>query len=83
MEAGGQRLHYAAKVDAAAGVVTVGPLAVEASHPFNSAGPDNMVAIRTNFYQRPLVVQGAGAGGDVTATGVLSDILRCANQPKL
>ena len=39
-----------------------------------------MVAITTNFYPRPLVVQGAGAGGDVTATGVLADILECANQ---
>jgi homoserine dehydrogenase len=39
-----------------------------------------MVSITTNFYTRPLVVQGAGAGGDVTATGVLADILRCAYQ---
>jgi homoserine dehydrogenase len=42
-----------------------------------------MVAITTNFYTRPLVVQGAGAGGDVTATGILADILQCANQPVL
>ena len=78
-EAGG-RLHYAAKVDVSQNKVTVGPLACEASHPFNNAGPDNMVAITTNFYTRPLVVQGAGAGGDVTATGVLADILQCAYQ---
>mmetsp|Transcript_10173 Transcript_10173/g.21321 ORF Transcript_10173/g.21321 Transcript_10173/m.21321 type:complete len:141 (-) Transcript_10173:75-497(-) len=79
-EAGG-RLHYAAKVDVAANKVEVGLLSCDASHPFNNAGPDNMVAITTNFYTRPLVVQGAGAGGDVTATGVLGDILQCANQP--
>ena len=81
VEADGGRLHYAAKVDVKAKKVEVGLLSCEASHPFNNAGPDNMVAITTNFYTRPLVVQGAGAGGDVTATGVLADILKCANQP--
>lgn len=74
----GCRLHYAAKVDVVAGKVGVGLLACEASHPFNNAGPDNLVAITTNYYTRPLVVQGAGAGGDVTATGVLADVLQCA-----
>ena len=74
----GSRLHYAASVDVENKTVTVGPMAVDASHPFNSAGPDNLVAITTNFYNpRPLVVQGAGAGGDVTATGVLADIMQC------
>ena len=80
VESKGGRLHYAAKVDVANKSVTVGPLACDAAHPFNNAGPDNMVAITTNFYARPLVVQGAGAGGDVTATGVLADILDCACQ---
>lgn len=78
----GRRLHYAAKVDVTAQKVTVGPMAVDANHPFNAAGPDNLVAITTNFYNpRPLVIQGAGAGGDVTATGVLADILACAHSP--
>jgi len=76
-ETPGSRLHYAAKVDVENKLVSVGPMACEASHPFNSAGPDNLIAITTNFYTRPLVVQGAGAGGDVTATGVLTDILLC------
>ena len=80
-EAKGERLHYAASVDVQGGTVTVGLLGVTAAHPFNNAGPDNMVAFSTNFYERPLVIQGAGAGGDVTATGVLADVLRCANQP--
>ena len=78
----GNRLHYAAKVDLMAkdpkNRVVVGPVVCEASHPFNSAGMDNLVAVTTNFYSpRPLVVQGAGAGGDVTATGILADILSC------
>jgi homoserine dehydrogenase len=77
-ETEGSRLHYAANVDVGGSQVTVGPMACEASHPFNAAGPDNLIAIHTNFYSpRPLVIQGAGAGGDVTATGVLGDILSC------
>jgi homoserine dehydrogenase len=77
-ETPGSKLHYAAKVDVQAKKVTVGPMACDAAHPFNSAGPDNLIAITTDFYNpRPLVVQGAGAGGDVTATGVLADILLC------
>jgi aspartokinase/homoserine dehydrogenase 1 len=83
VEAAGGRLHYAAKVNVKENKVEVGLLSCDASHPFNNAGPDNMVAITTNFYTRPLVVQGAGAGGDVTATGILADILQCANQPVL
>jgi homoserine dehydrogenase len=81
VEATGNRLHYAAKVNVKENKVEVGLLPCEPSHPFNNAGSDNMIAITTNFYTRPLVVQGAGAGGDVTATGVLADILQCANQP--
>ena len=79
VEASGERLHYAAKVDVAAGTVEVGPQACNAEHPFNHAGGDNMVSITTNFYAKPLVVQGAGAGGDVTASGVLTDVLRIAD----
>lgn len=79
-ESTGGRLHYAAKVDAVQKKIKVGLLACDAAHPFNNAGPDNLVAITTNYYTRPLVVQGAGAGGDVTATGVLADILQCAYQ---
>lgn len=80
VEAAGGRLHYAAAVDVTTNTVTVGLQSCPASHPFNNAGPDNMVAITTNYYTRPLVIQGAGAGGHVTATGVLADILACAYQ---
>lgn len=74
----GRRLHYAAKIDVAKKEITVGPFAAVAGHPFNNAGPDNLVSITTNFYNpRPLVIQGPGAGGDVTATGVLVDVLQC------
>ncbi len=47
-------------------------------HPFaGTQGSDNIIAFTTQRYSRtPLVVQGPGAGADVTATGVFSDILK-------
>ena len=48
------------------------------THPIASAaGSDNVIAFTTKRYSRtPLVVQGPGAGADVTAMGVFSDILK-------
>jgi aspartokinase/homoserine dehydrogenase 1 len=49
-----------------------------ATHPVASAkGSDNVIAFTTRRYRKtPLVVQGPGAGADVTAMGVFSDILK-------
>ena len=41
-------------------------------------GTDNVVNVRTRFYDRPLVVSGPGAGPLVTAAGVFGDLLRLA-----
>ncbi|HBY99384.1 MAG TPA: homoserine dehydrogenase [Chloroflexi bacterium] len=42
-------------------------------------GPDNLVAFHTDRYSRtPLVIQGAGAGAEVTASAILADILALA-----
>ncbi len=51
---------------------------IPATHPFASTkGSDNILAFTTHRYsQTPLVVQGPGAGADVTAMGVFSDILK-------
>ncbi len=48
------------------------------SHPFaRIKGSDNIIIFTTKRYSRtPLVVQGPGAGADVTAMGVFSDILK-------
>ncbi|KAH7098378.1 aspartate kinase homoserine dehydrogenase [Auriculariales sp. MPI-PUGE-AT-0066] len=51
------------------------------THPFATAlgGSDNILAFHTSRYAaRPLLVQGAGAGADVTAMGVLADVLKIA-----
>ncbi len=47
-------------------------------HPFaTTTGSDNVIAFTTRRYAKtPLVIQGAGAGADVTAMGVFSDILK-------
>ena len=46
------------------------------THPFASLkGSDNIIAFTTKRYPNPLIVQGAGAGAQVTAAGIFSDIL--------
>ena len=43
-------------------------------------GKDNIVLIKTDRYdEQPLIIKGAGAGADVTASGVFADILRTIN----
>ncbi len=54
---------------------------IERSHPlYNLEGKDNIVLFTTRRYpEQPLVVKGAGAGADVTASGIFGDIMRIAN----
>ena len=58
----------------------VGLQALPPEHPFcQLQGSDNVVMLQTDRYaDRPLIVQGAGAGADVTAMGVFADIMRFA-----
>ena len=43
------------------------------------SGPDNIVVFQTERYrEHPLVIRGPGAGADVTAAGVLGDVLKTA-----
>ncbi|CAK9170864.1 unnamed protein product [Ilex paraguariensis] len=50
-------------------------------HPFAQlSGSDNIIAFTTERYKKqPLIVRGPGAGAEVTAGGVFSDILRLAS----
>ena len=61
--------------------LTVGPTPVPKEHPAaRLRGAEAFVALTTNRYQTwPLLIQGPGAGGDVTASGVLTDVLRIAD----
>jgi aspartokinase/homoserine dehydrogenase 1 len=81
-KAEGKLLRYLAHIEpeATGPKITVAPVGVDASHPAATLrGAEAFVAFHTERYsQFPLVVRGAGAGGDVTAAGVLADILRLA-----
>ena len=55
---------------------------IPAHSPFyNLEGKDNVVAINTNRYaNEPLVIKGAGAGANITASGVFSDLMHIINK---
>ena len=78
--AAGKVLRYVGRIDAK-GTATVGLVQLDARHPFAAiALTDNVVRYATRRYcDNPLIVQGPGAGPEVTAGGVFSDLLRlCA-----
>jgi len=72
-----QVLRYVGRIDAA-GKATVGLMRLDSKHAFaNIALTDNVVRFATRRYcDNPLIVQGPGAGPEVTAAGVFSDLLR-------
>jgi len=73
-------LRYVGKIERD-GKVSVGLESYGAQHAFSRlSGADNIVAIQTQrYHQRPLVIQGPGAGPEVTAGGVFADLLRLAS----
>jgi len=75
----GHVLRYTGKLTAA-GEATVGLEELDARHAFaNIALTDNIVRFATRRYcDNPLIVQGPGAGPEVTAGGVFADLLRLA-----
>ena len=78
-KAGGKVLRYVAKLDAA-GKASVGLVELPADHAFAHLRlTDNIVQFTTRRYnENPLIVQGPGAGPEVTAAGVFADLLRVA-----
>ncbi|MDP3156737.1 MAG: bifunctional aspartate kinase/homoserine dehydrogenase I [Archangium sp.] len=72
-------LRYVAKLDAG-GKASVGLVALPLDHSFAHIKlTDNVVQFTTKRYsENPLVVQGPGAGPEVTAAGVFADLLRVA-----
>ena len=74
-------LRYIGSLEAATGKASVGLVELERTHTFANINlTDNVVRFLTQRYnQNPLVVQGPGAGPEVTAGGVFGDLLRvCA-----
>jgi aspartokinase/homoserine dehydrogenase 1 len=62
------------------GKAKVGLKEIPKEHPFyNLEGKDNIVMFYTERYpDQPLIVKGAGAGADVTASGLFADIIKLA-----
>jgi aspartokinase/homoserine dehydrogenase 1 len=79
-KAQGKTLRYVGRVEASGkasvGIVELDPKAALA----NTALTDNIVRYTTRRYStNPLIVQGPGAGPEVTAGGVFADLLRLAS----
>ena len=76
----GEVLRYVGVVDVERGEGSVELRRYSKSHPFAAlAGADNIIAFTTARYRaQPLIVRGPGAGAEVTAGGVFSDLLRLA-----
>jgi aspartokinase/homoserine dehydrogenase 1 len=74
----GKKLKYVASFQN--GKASVGLQHIDPAHDlYHLYGKDNVVLFYTNRYvDQPLVVKGAGAGADVTASGVFADIVRAA-----
>lgn len=75
-------LRYVATIDIKNKKATVGLGSFPKTSPFAATQyADNIVSFSTKWYTpRPLVVQGPGAGGPVTAGGVFADVLKAARR---
>lgn len=72
----GKKLKFVASYEN--GKASVGLKHIDSAHDFyHLYGKDNIVLFYTNRYvDQPMVVKGAGAGAEVTASGVFADIIR-------
>ncbi|MFS4417418.1 bifunctional aspartate kinase/homoserine dehydrogenase I [Maribacter sp. 2307ULW6-5] len=75
----GCKLKYVARFKD--GKASVGLQEISKGHDFYALeGSDNIVLFFTERYpQQPMIIKGAGAGADVTASGIFADIIRIGN----
>jgi len=73
------KLKYVAQFED--GQASVGLQQIPKGHDFyNLEGSDNIVLFYTERYpNQPMIIKGAGAGADVTASGIFADIIRIGN----
>jgi homoserine dehydrogenase len=74
----GEKLRFIARLED--GRARLGLEALPADHPLaGGAGTDNRVAIWSDrYHEQPLLIQGPGAGAEVTAAALLDDVLEIA-----
>ncbi len=75
----GSKLKYVAQFED--GKASVGLQEIPKGHDFyNLEGSDNIVLFYTQRYpNQPMIIKGAGAGAEVTASGIFADIIRIGN----
>lgn len=74
----GKVVRFVGSIDVGKKEVKVGLEKFDASHPIAALkGSDNIISFYTKRYgSNPLIIQGAGAGGEVTAMGVTGDLIK-------
>ena len=82
-KASGKKLRYVGTIEK--GVAKVELIEVDKNHSFYSLiGTENCLILTTNYYKKyPMVIKGPGAGVDVTAAGILADIIRIAESIRM
>ncbi|MEM9144342.1 MAG: bifunctional aspartate kinase/homoserine dehydrogenase I, partial [Bacteroidota bacterium] len=75
----GSKLKYVAQFED--GKASVGLRNIPKGHDFyNLEGSDNIVLFYTERYpDQPMIIKGAGAGAEVTASGIFADVIRIGN----
>lgn len=79
LESEGKRWRFVARMEM--GKMSVGLEAVDSRHPFYGLeGSNNIVLLTTERYREyPMLIQGYGAGAEVTAAGVFANIMSTVN----
>lgn len=79
LEREGKRWRFVARMEL--GKMSVGLETVDARHPFYALeGSNNIILLTTERYREyPMMIQGYGAGADVTAAGVFANIISTSN----
>lgn len=74
----GKVVRFVGSIDVRKKDVKVGLEKFDSSHPIAALkGSDNIISFYTKRYgSNPLIIQGAGAGGEVTAMGVTGDLIK-------
>ncbi|KAI9717282.1 MAG: hypothetical protein M1812_004809 [Candelaria pacifica] len=81
-ESEGKVVRFVGSIDVPKNEVKVGLEKFDPSHPIAALkGSDNIIGFHTRRYREsPLVIQGAGAGGELTAMGVTGDLIKVLNR---
>lgn len=80
----GEALRVIGRIDGTSGRATIRLEAVDSRSPFHPLScSQNMVAFTTDrYHEQPLVIMGPGAGPEITASGVLNDIIETVRAMK-